>query len=134
MKFTVTETPHLHRLIPASVGARRDDNRFAPPKRVAASFNQISISVDGAMPAFTSPDDDYLFWIDDTGNVYYGVDEETAVRLDHDLTHNPMIVGRDLSNAFLLGMAVAHLQHTEFTDCKPVALQLLNERGNAIQH
>lgn len=75
-----------------------------------------------------------MFWINDKGVIYYGTDENSLIQLDHDLQHNPMILSRDLSNAFLLGMAVAHLQHTETSNCKPVALQLLNERRDEIQH
>lgn len=67
------------------------------------------------------------FYFDDKGEIY--VDDEfrgiiplTTSWEKYELAFN------DLQDAFRLGMAVAHLQHTELNHCDPQQLGLLNAK------
>jgi hypothetical protein len=124
--FKVVTARHFHRLRPESISARQGANRYDPPtqQRSFSGFRVVSENSIEALPRFNESESEKFFFISDTGEVYFGLDADTAVNLTNDLTENPAIYWRDLGNAFLLGMAVAHLSHSELSDCEPVALQL----------
>ena len=68
----------------------------------------------------------FQFYFSDNGFLYYGTTENDLYLVKGSFKEPPKIHWSDLENTFRLGMAVAHLQHTEFTKCAPVPLQLLD--------
>lgn len=69
------------------------------------------------------------FFFDDNGNLHVGQNDINEFVLVKGTFNEPPIINwKDLENAFNLGRAVAHLSHTEFGNCDPTQLGLLNAK------
>lgn len=121
--FKQVETPHYHRLEPTHFEAR-----FGLPETPKVKgFNLPTFVPDNRKgePDPTANRNPLYFWFDDSGFVFYGADEFTAVRLDSMLSNQPPITAEDLAHAYRAGLVAAHMSHT-IKGCEAV--------GNAIRH
>lgn len=123
---------HFHRLTPT-------DLRFKlAPKIAPRKAGPIAQSAIEGIDFSTFRDNRrqlYIF-IEDNGRLWIG-ENDSDIRAIGDGWEAAMPEGaifrpEDLSDAFRLGLAVAHLQHTERNQC-PIAAQLLLELPETVQ-
>lgn len=135
-KFEYDTPKHFHRLTPTSSSARTNGYRSMSqtPSEPSKTFAPNGFSF-GDPPPKTEPVDTgvHFFFLDDSGKLWYGIDENNCVKLESDLSQNPEILFADLQNAYMLGQAVEHLRITGVSSCDPVILALM-PKGGEIQN